>query len=538
MTNLVSLTLEGVSYQLPDGRTLFANLTEQFGTQSTGLVGRNGIGKSILARILAGELAPTTGKYACPGRVHYLPQQISIRAGQTVAGLAGVQGVMEALKRIALGSCAPADFDTIGDRWDIHQQLEQQLANHRLSHLNADTPAIQLSGGEAMRVSLIGAFLAAADFLILDEPTNHLDQENRHALLEQLQRWQNGLVVISHDRALLETMGRIVELSAQGLRSYGGGYSFYAQAKAAEQENAVEQLQQRKAERKREDRALRAQREKLEQRQAKGHKQAADANQAKILLGLQKNRSESSSGKLRLKQDAAHEELSARVREAAGQVDEDVPVVVYAPETGQAIPSKIAALDRVVLPFVAGPAREVELSLHKAQRIGVIGPNGSGKSTLLRVIAGIIAPASGNCETFVKTAYLDQHLATLAPDKTILEQLLALNNVLGESALRTRLAQLGLNAERVLLPAHLLSGGERLKAALACALYADQPAQLLLLDEPGNHLDLASIQALETMLRQYRGAFVVVSHDPAFLENIALTDRLEVAQSGWAMEQW
>ncbi|HSB98045.1 MAG TPA: ABC-F family ATP-binding cassette domain-containing protein [Spongiibacteraceae bacterium] len=538
MTSLISLTLESVSYQLPDGSILFADLTEQFDARPTGLVGRNGIGKSVLARLLAGELTPTAGRCVRAGPVYYLPQQISTYPGQTVADLAGVRGVIDALANITRGSTEPADFEKVGERWDIHQQLQQELASNRLDYLQADTPTAKLSGGEIMRVALLGAFLSRADMLILDEPTNHLDRNSRRILLEQLQHWQKGLIAISHDRALLENMSRIVELSTLGLRSYGGNYSFYAQTKNQQQEHALEQLEQRKAARKREQRALQEQREKLERRQARGNKQASQTNQAKILLGRQKERSEVSGGKLRAKHDAQQNELSERVRAAALRVEEDAPIVLYAPAAHQAMPHKIVELDNVVLPFAANSAHRIDLALTGNQRIGLIGPNGIGKSTLLRVLANLVAPLSGQCQVFVPAIYLDQQLATLRPEQSLLDQLLAVNSSWGESVVRTRLAQLGLNADRILLPTELLSGGERLKGALACALYADQPAQLLLLDEPSNHLDLNSLQALESMLRQYSGALIVVSHDEVFLGNISLTHRLEAGRDGWVLQAW
>lgn len=535
MTNAFSLTLEGVSFQLPDGSPLFENLDLQFDGRHTGLVGRNGIGKSVLARILAGELVPSGGRCLRTGTVYYLPQQIAARPEQTIADLAGVRRLVDALTRIEQGSTATADFEQVGERWDIRQQLQQQLAINHLPGLDVDSPATQLSGGEAMRVALSGAWLSQADCLILDEPTNHLDAANRALLRDRLEQWRGGLIVVSHDRELLQTMERIVELSTLGLRSYGGDYSFYAAARAQERETAQERLEHLKSERNREERRLQAQREQQERRQARGNRQAANANQAKILLGRQKERSEVSGGKVNARQDTMRAELSTRVRDAAVQVEDDTAIVLYRPEQARAMPHQVAELQHAVLPFVKGSTAVIDIALHGAQRIGVMGPNGSGKSTLLKVLAGIQAPIAGRCNVFVKAAYLDQQLATLDADCSILEVLQAVNSSWGESVLRTRLAQLGLGADRITLPSGLLSGGERLKGALACALYADDPAQLLLLDEPGNHLDLAATQALEAMLRQYQGALAVVSHDPVLLGNIGLTDRLVVTEVGWQL---
>lgn len=532
------LALESVSLVLPDGRPLFSGLTEQFDARPTGLVGRNGVGKSMLARIMAGELAPTSGRCVRQGTVHHLAQQVSLRDHPTVAALAGVQPVLDALQRIEAGGTDPADFDAVAERWDIRQRLQDELARHGLAHLDIGRPTADLSGGEAMRVALVGAFLSRADSLILDEPTNHLDRPNRHALMEQLQRWPNGLVVVSHDRVLLERMDRIVELSTQGLRSYGGGYAFYAEQKAHERESALQQFEQRKLERRREEQSLRDQRERLERRQARGNRQGREANQAPILLGRQKERSESSAGKLRAQQDAAQAQLSQRVREAAAQVEREASILIHLPGTEPLAQRRVVELDEVELPFVPAATRKLSLNLVGPRRVGVTGPNGCGKSTLLKLLAGQIQPMAGQALVRVRASYLDQQVADLEPERSVLEQMQAVNQASPEGDLRMRLAQLDLGADKITLPSEALSGGERLKAALARMLYADQPAQLLLLDEPGNHLDLASVEALESMLLQYRGALLVVSHDDVFLDRLALTERLQATPRGWRLEPW
>jgi len=532
MTN-TCLTLEGVSFTLADGRVLFQDLNEVFDQRRTGLVGRNGAGKSVLARLMAGQLAPSSGCIACSGTVHYLSQHIAQEG--TVAALAGVQPVLAALTRIENGSADPADFDAVGDGWDMRERLQAELDRHGLPHLRPDTPAASLSGGEAMRVSLIAAWLSSASFLILDEPSNHLDRANRLALQAQLQRWPHGLLVISHDRELLEQMERIVELSPLGLRSYGGGYSFYAECKRAESESAQRQLDQRKLERKRETAAMREQQERQERRLAKGGSDGRDANQAKILLGGQKNRAQGTAGKLRQQHAAQQELLSQRVREAAQQAMPAAAIAMHALAGTQPARARAAELQEVVLPYAPPATRTISLAITGQQRIGVTGPNGCGKSTLLRLLAGQLAPLSGRCAVPARTAYLDQQLAQLMPQRSALQHLLDANREAGESTLRTHLAQMGLDAQLAAAPVESLSGGERLKVALACALYAHPPAQLLLLDEPSNHLDLASLEALEAMLRQYQGALIVVSHDETFMQALRLTHRLHACEEGWRL---
>lgn len=536
MTN-PHLTLQGVSYVLPDGRTLFSELNEHFDATPTALVGRNGVGKTVLARLLAGQLPPSSGRCLRSGRVHYLAQQSSHAQGGTLADLAGVQGTIDALARIEAGSSALEDFDAVGDRWDIHTRLQQELERSGLGHLTADTSAHTLSGGEAMRVALLGAMLSDADFLILDEPSNHLDRPNRQALYAQLRRWSRGLLVVSHDRQLLEQMQRTVELSSLGLRSYGGNYSFYAQAKASERAKAEQDLEHAKLQRQREERAMQQQRERQERRQSRGDQHGKEGNQAKIILDRQKEWSEAASGKLRRQHDAAREALTDAVRVAARVVEEQTPVSLLALPVTAAAQKRVADID-IVLPHLTGATQQVALMLSGQQRVGVVGPNGCGKSTLLKVMAGQLQPVSGECKLMVEGVYLDQQLGNLDANRSVLAQLLDANPGSNEADLRMRLAQLGLDAQKITARSGVLSGGERLKAALACVLYAEPPPQLLLLDEPSNHLDLASTQALEAMLSSYRGALVVVSHDDAFLQALGLTRRLEATEAGWQMESW
>ncbi len=529
------LALNGVSCVLPDGRQLFSDIDLQLDGQPTGLVGRNGVGKSLLARMLAGTLAPATGRRTCMGSVHYLPQQVVVADGATVADVAGIGGVFRALARIEAGSVDAADFERVGERWDIGQRLLLELERQGLHGLEPERSASTLSGGEAMRVALAGVWMSDADFLILDEPTNHLDVIQRKHLLARLREWKRGLLVVSHDRALLEAMQRIEELSPHGLRSYGGPYSLYSRCRAEEREQAVRTLEQHKLALRRQQQDMRDQRERQEHRQARGRRMGREANQAPILLGRRKDRSEDSRGKLESRHEAVQAQLAARVREAAGHVAEDQEVAMFAPPVSS--PDRVVArLEGVVLPFVPASQGGVELTLDGRQRVGVAGPNGSGKSTLLRVLAGHLAPLRGHSRTTVPVAWLDQRLGMLDSSLSAWEQVRRANPGASESGLRARLALLGLDADRIGMPSGCLSGGERLKAALACALYAARPAGLLLLDEPGNHLDLPALEALERMLGQYRGALVVVSHDEALLESLSLTHRLDTSESSWRLQ--
>jgi len=268
MTTTSILTLDSVTLVLPDGRPLFTDLTQTFDTTRTGLVGRNGVGKSLLGQLLAGRRSPSSGTCQRMGRVHLVDQQV-IDTSKTVADLAQMGPLIAALERIALGSVEAADFDTVGERWDAPERLRAHLHRHGLGELDLQRPVHTLSGGQAMGVALIGAWLSEADFLILDEPTNHLDDHGRTQWLAMMQTWNRGLLVISHDRSLLEHMDCILELSSLGLKAYGGNFSHYQALKRCETTQAVQQLAHLKRSQQQQARAQLQQRQALDKAQAR-----------------------------------------------------------------------------------------------------------------------------------------------------------------------------------------------------------------------------------------------------------------------------
>ncbi|AIR90937.1 ABC-F family ATP-binding cassette domain-containing protein [Pseudomonas cremoricolorata] len=525
MTPSSLLTLDSVACTLPNGRVLFSDLTVTLDQRHTALVGRNGVGKSLLGQILAGQRLPSEGRCLRYGRIHLLDQQI-IHHSRSVAELAQVAPVLDALQRIAQGSTDPADFDAVGERWNLAEQLQMLFARHGLGALDPHAPVDVLSPGQAMRVAVLGAFLSDADYLILDEPSNHLDHNAREQLQTLISQWPRGLLLISHDRTLLEPLQRTLELTAHGLLDFTGGYSAYQRGKAEQQARAEQALGALKAQCERQAQAARQQREKLQRQQSRGQSQARQANQAQILLDRQQQRSQTSTGKRQQQLQHAEAALQAKVREAAQRVEQPLAIHLRPPDVQRHAGRPVLQLDQLRLPY--GNPAPLDLRLLAGERMAVTGANGSGKSTLLQVISGQLAPRAGEVRVHGSIALLDQHASLLPGQCSVIEYLRRHSPGLDHSQLRTRLAQLGLDATRVELPSHLLSGGERVKAALAALLYRPEPVDLLLLDEPGNHLDLLSLQAVEQMLGQFRGALLVVSHDQVFLQQIALDGRLSL----------
>lgn len=534
----LSLQFQGVVWALPDGQPLWSQpLDMALGAGSTGIVGANGVGKSVFLQLLLGRLQPTTGKVLRNARLHAVAQEVQGSPGSTVADLAGLAPVLRALERLEAGRGTPEDLLQADGQWDLPARWQRALQALDLRHLPAEGSAERLSGGERMRVALAGAFVSNAEVLVLDEPTNHLDRGARRWLLDQLAARQGGTLVASHDRELLGVVDAIVELSPAGQRRYGGNWALYAAQRDQERAAAQAALDHARTERERGRRALQREHDAQQRRTAQGRRVGRTANLAPILLGRMKNSAEAQAGREHERQQEAREKLDAAVRDAARQAPQQAPVALALP--GSSLPSgkQVLALEQVRAPFAPQALPALDGVWCGPVRIAITGPNGCGKSTLLRLVAGPVAPVAGRVVRGVRAAWLDQHnAALLPPHASVLQRLAELGSPLPEATLRTRLAQLGLDADRVQRPAGVLSGGERIKAALACALWCGEPAQMLLLDEPTNHLDLASVQALQAALQDFTGALLVVSHDLHFLAALAPTHVWAWHAEGWRLD--
>ena len=524
-----SISLSNLSWSTPDGTSLFTDLSLTFGPERTGLVGRNGAGKSTLLRLIAGDLVPTAGHVLSSGTVAMMQQDAMERAGDTIADLFGVRAALDLLDKAEKGR-ADADALAAAD-WTLPARIEAALLRCGLS-ADPATPLATLSGGQRSRAALAALVLAEPDFLLLDEPTNNLDQAGRSAVTDLLRGWTGGAIVASHDRDLLEEMDAIVELSALGAERYGGNYSAYRERKDSEKRAAEHNLDH--AEQARKDAARRAQQaaERKARRDGAGHRAQAKNDQPRIVLGSHKGRAEASAGtgaRLRNARREAAEEALSMARERIEIVQ---PLRMDIPQSGLPRGKTVLRVDRVTAGY--GPDHPVlgnlSLTITGPERVVIAGPNGSGKTTLVKLITGQIEPRQGAVELMVPFALLDQHIELPDLDRTLRDNFLILNPSANEHMSHAALARFGFRAGDALRRGAGLSGGEKLRAALACALGGTPPPMLLILDEPTNHLDLDGIAALEAALDAYDGAVLVISHDAAFIRSLAPDRTIHLGQ--------
>ena len=511
-----------------------------------GFVGANGEGKTTLIRILAGIEQSDSGTISNEGiRIGYLAQDFTVDGEKTVYEVAteGVMHLVEALKEFETKSTnyQAEDLDFVAgydqllsllqdnNAFDLPEKVQTVLEHLEVGR-NMDSKVSTLSSGQVMRLALARTLISKPDILMFDEPTNHLDLHANLWLREFLSEWQGGLLVVSHDRDLLnEVTNSTWELSGEDIQTYGGNYKFYK-----EQKNLQEAAREREVVRL-SSKVRKAKRQVEKEKQRAAHSARKDLTRNpddldKVRAHYFKERATKTAGRKKRgsedRRDETVEQLEAVKRKAPARIS---PTLAESEaHKGKRLISahsvSCSYKDQVII-------EEGDMNIVFGDRIALFGNNGSGKSTWVKGMLGlndVISTGEIQLAENINVQLLDQRYAIIDPDQTILENTQRVAPSTPQNELRQHLARfLFRKTPEVNKEASVLSGGET--ARLALAMMAIQPVDLLILDEPTNNLDIESIEQIESVLQEFKGAVLVVSHDLSFLRNIGIDQSYVIA---------
>ncbi len=523
----IMIFLHDISFGFPAGNLLFNSiiLTIPSRTKSA-LVGSNGMGKSTLLKILAGEIEPLEGSITIQNEIFYVPQMFGNFDDFTIAECLKIDKKLDALQKITDGEVDEAYFETLNDNWDIEERARQALAYWNLNNLDFTQKLDNLSGGQKTKVFLAGITIHQPEVILLDEPTNHLDQESRHLLYDFIEKTNSTVVMVSHDRTLLNLADTIFELSNQGISTYGGNYDFYAEQKEIENEALQNDIHSKERALKK---AKEKERETLERKQkldARGKGKQEKSGVARIMMNTMRNNAENNSSKLK----AVHAEkisgISGELRELRSSVRSTDQMKVNFNDSHLHSGKILISAEEINYAYqeIDLWQKNLSLEIRSGDRIAIKGSNGSGKTTLIKLLLGNLQPSVGKiARSDFQWIYIDQEYSLIDRTMTVYEFVQQFNDrTIPESEVKTLLARFLFGKETWDKKCEVLSGGERLRLLL-CGLSISQKApDLIILDEPTNNLDLQNVEILTDSIKDYQGTLLVISHDAVFLEEIGV----------------
>lgn len=519
------INLQNISYSHPDKEILFDNIDLIVNEhEKVALIGKNGSGKTTLLKIIAKVLHPSGGNLNVQASLYYLPQIYGQFNHMTVGQALAVEDKFKALKEILGGNVTERNLIILNEDWEIEEKCRHALEYWQLSELNLNQKLSELSGGQKTKVFLAGISIHEPKIVLLDEPSNHLDTEGRRLLYEYIKTSSNTMLIVSHDRKLLNLLNYVCELNKDGIEVFGGNYDFYAEQKQLAHNALVNDIRNKeKALRK----AKEKERETIERKQkldARGKKKQVKAGTPKTMINKMKNDSEKSSSKLKGIHNEKISNMSAELTELRTKRP-DIDQMKFGFDNSELHTGKILIkANGVNVSYDVEPLWKENLTFKilSGERLRINGLNGSGKTSLIKLIMGNLKPLRGDFyKADSKGIYIDQDYSLIENDLSIYEQAQKFNDhALLEHEIKIRLHRFLFDKEVWRKPCTALSGGEKMRLMLCCLTIGSQAPDMIILDEPTNNLDIQNMDILTAAINEYKGTLIVVSHDEYFLEQI------------------
>lgn len=529
----MSIVVNKLTYTHRDGNVLFDNINFSIAKGETvSLIGNNGIGKSTLLQIIVGKLDYSNGTITCSEEPYYIPQELSSLTRFKLSEILQVDNKLKALHQILQGNASVDNFECLGDDWEIEERIKRALDYWGIEYLNLESTMAALSGGEKVRFLLAGATIQSANTLILDEPTNHLDLESRKLLYQFLKESKKTILLVSHDRKLLNMVDRTIELTPNETVIYGGNYDFYRQQKMIQ----LKALEQQLADRIKSYKQVQVQARKLtEQRQkqeTRGRSQKEKSGVPRIVLGGLKSKAEISSARIKGEQQGKLNDLSTQIALVKQRIQEELPLRIELKSPSINAGKLLVKAKNINIKYGESCLwkKSKSFEIYSGDRIYLVGNNGSGKTSLIKLITKSLRPSEGELiMTDTNILYLDQEYSLLNSELSVYEQAQVFNNQeLFEHDIKMLLHYHQLDSSYWDRRVVGLSGGEKVKLLLCCLRMKTDLPEFLILDEPTNNLDVKSQEILSYAVKSYRGTLIAISHDITFINGIAINRTIEL----------
>ncbi|MBB2147884.1 ABC-F family ATP-binding cassette domain-containing protein [Pedobacter gandavensis] len=519
------LILQDITYQHPNRDLLFTGLNFNLNPHDkTALIGNNGAGKSTLLKILAGQLQPGTGLVKAASKPYYVPQLLDDYKESSIAEVLHLGDKLQAMQEILAGQVTDENLAILNDDWDFESRCAQAFAYWKLEGLDLAQKMSSLSGGQKTKVFLAGIRIHQPEIILMDEPSNHLDRASRILLYDEIRFSKKTLLIVSHDRELLNLLNVVAWLGPDGISSYGGNYECYVEQREIESAAFAQTLKSKEKALRKAKEVERTALERQHKLDARGKRKQEKAGVPTIMMKTLKNNAEKSTSRLKGQQaeklDGIAQEISELRKDQPGHDRMKMDLDASALHIGKTL---ITAKE-INFSYEAQLLWQQGLSfqIKTGDRLAIKGANGSGKTTLIKIILGSLQPKSGSiARTMVHSIYVDQEYSLIDPNLNVYEQAQQFNaGALQEHEIKLRLNRFLFTKAQWDKPCSSLSGGERMRLILCALTIGNQSPDLIVLDEPTNNLDMQNIEILTAAINEYKGTLVVISHDYSFLNQI------------------